>query len=252
MTMTAFELVRIYPDAEALSQAAAGLFVEQARRAAEEHGRFAVALAGGNTPRRTYELLARPPFSRQVPWAQCHFFFGDERCVPPDDPRSNARMAKEALLDHVPVPPDQIYPILCNEEPGQAAERYEGLMRRFFGGAPPRFDLIFLGLGENGHTASLFPKTPVLAETRRWAAEVYVAEGNLFRVTLTAPVINQGETVAFLVSGREKAEVFRRLMKGAAETESLPASLIRPESGELLWLADREANALAHAGGNPE
>jgi len=247
MIMKAPGEIRIFADFEALSRAAAELFVDISRKSVAAEGRFAVVLAGGHTPKRTYELLARPPFSRQVPWERCHIFWGDERCVPPEDARSNARMAKEALLDQVPVPPDHIYPILCTENPRQAAERYEGLLQRFFDGGPPRFDLIFLGLGENGHTASLFPETQVLTETQRWAADVTVKEGDLVRVTLTAPILNLGKTVAFLVSGKNKAQVFRQVMKGAAGPEHLPARLIRPEPGKLLWLVDRPANGLAEA-----
>jgi len=234
-------VIQVYPDLESLSRAAAGLFVQQAQQAVQAHDRFSVALSGGHTPRRTYELLAQYPFRARVPWAKVHIFWGDERCVPPDDPRSNARMARRALLDYVPIPQKQIYPIHCAGDSQQAAERYEELLRAFFQGQPPRFDLVFLGLGENGHAASLFPDTPVLDEQERWAAEVYVAEQGLHRVTLTAPLINQAAVVAFLVAGAAKARVLHEVLEGPQNPHRLPAQLIRPLNGELLWFLDGEA-----------
>lgn len=234
----------VYPDLEALSRAAAALFVEQARQAVASRGRLSVALSGGRIPLRTYELLAEPPAHYQVPWDRVHVFWGDERCVPADDPRSNARMARRALLDHVPIPPGQMHPIACGQAPREAAERYEGVVRAFFAEGPPRFDLVFLGVGENGHTASLFPGTPVLAERQHWAAEVYVAEQALFRVTVTAPLLNQAAVVAFLVSGAAKAAVLREVLDGPEDPRRLPAQLIRPTNGSVRWLVDRAAGRL--------
>jgi 6-phosphogluconolactonase len=237
-------VIRIYPDIEALSRAAAELFAIEARRAESERGRFAVLLAGGETPRRCYELLAEAPVRDRVPWDAVHVFWGDERCVPANDRRSNAAMARRALLDHVPVPEAQIHPISCAGAPREGAAKYEGLLRAFFGGGPPRFDLVFLGLGENGHTASLFPGTAVLEEQERWVAEVHVAEEGLHRVTLTAPAINQAALVAFLAAGEEKAAVLREALEGNTDPRLLPARLIRPVNGELLWLVDRAAARL--------
>lgn len=242
-------MIQVHPDAESLSRAAAELFAGEARRAVAARGRFAVALSGGDTPRRTYQLLARPPWRDEVPWARVHVFWGDERCVPPEDPRSNERMAREALLDHVPLPSEQIHPIRCPADPRGAAARYESVLRDFFGSNPPRFDLIFLGLGENGHTASLFPDTPVLEEQARWVAEVYVSEQDLYRITLTAPLINRGAMVAFLVTGAGKAEVLRKVLEGPEEPRRLPARLIRPAGGEVRWLVDREAGRLVSLNG---
>lgn len=230
-----------YQNLESLSRGAADLFVTRATGAVRIRGRFAVALSGGHTPLRAYELLAQPPFREQVPWADVHVFWGDERCVSPDDPRSNAGMAHLALLDHVPIPSAQIYPILCAAAPARSAQEYEDTLRTFFEGQQPRFDLIFLGLGENGHTASLFPETPVLDEGSRWAAEVYVPEQHLHRVTLTPPIINQGETVAFLVAGANKAAVLQEVLEGNRDPHRLPAQLIQPISGDLHWVVDQEA-----------
>jgi 6-phosphogluconolactonase len=230
-----------YQNLESLSRGAADLFVTTAIGAVRIRGRFAVALSGGRTPVRAYELLAQPPWREQVPWEDVYVFWGDERCVLPGDPRSNARMARLALLDHVPIPAAQIHPISCAGAPAQGSREYEDTIRSFFEGRQPRFDLIFLGLGENGHTASLFPETPVLDEGNRWAAEVYVPEQRLYRVTLTPPIINQGKTVAFLVAGANKAAVLQEVLEGQRDPHRLPAQLIQPISGDLHWLVDQEA-----------
>jgi 6-phosphogluconolactonase len=236
-------MIQVYPDLESLSQAAAELVVETAKQAAAARGRFSLALSGGNTPRRTYELLAGPAFTQRTPWDRFHVFWGDERCVPLDDPRSNARMAREAWLNHVPIPPTQIYPLDCAASPAAAARGYEAGLKKFFAGQPPRLDLVLLGLGDNGHTASLFPGTPVLKEKERWADEVYVAEQDLYRVTMTAPLLNAAAKVVFLVAGRGKAGVLREVLHGPRDVERLPAQLIQPTAGELLWLIDLAAAA---------
>lgn len=236
-------MIKVYPDLESLSRAAAGLVVEQAKLAVAARGRFSLALSGGNTPRRTYELLATSPFKEETPWERMHIFWGDERCVPLNDPRSNARMAKEAWLDHVPIPSSQIYPLDCAQAPAAAARQYEAQLRQYFAGGPPRLDLVLLGLGDNGHTASLFPGTPVLRETARWVAEVYVAEQDMYRVTMSAPLLNQAAQVAFLVAGAGKAQVLRDILHGPRNPERLPAQLIQPQEGEILWLTDLAAAA---------
>jgi 6-phosphogluconolactonase len=238
-------MIRIYNDYESMSRAAAQLFVERAMTAVRERDRFTVALSGGHTPQRTYELLAQLPLSdknprEQVPWQQVHVFWGDERCVPLDDPQSNARMTRQALLDHVPIPEAQVHPIRCAQHPEQAAADYAALLREHLGSSP-RFDLVLLGLGENGHTASLFPGTAVLEERARWTAAVYVAEQNMWRVTLTAPLINQAAAIAFLVAGAGKAEVVQRVLEGPREPKHLPAQLIQPVDGVMYYLLDADA-----------
>jgi 6-phosphogluconolactonase len=233
-------VIRLCKDPEALSHGAAEFFVRIAREAVAARGRFCVVLSGGGTPRRTYELLAQPPFRDGVDWTMTHVFWGDERCVDPDDPRSNARMAREALLRHVPVPPGQVHP-MCRPSPEEGASLYEALLRDFWGAAAPRFDLILLGLGPDGHTASLFPGDPVLSEVKRWVAPVYVAAPDLHRLTLTAPLLNRARVVAFLVTGAAKATVVRDVLQGPRDPLRLPAQLIHPEGGELHWLLDDEA-----------
>ena len=237
-------MIKVFTDLQALSHAAARLFVKEARRAIEAHGLFSVLLSGGETPRTTYEILALQPMYDMVPWEQVHFFWGDERHVPPDDPASNARMARQALLDHVPVPSAHIHPIPYRSSPRESAIEYEDILRAFFNTGPPHFDLVFLGLGENGHTASLFPCTSALLERERWVTEVYVPEQRLFRITLTAPVINRAAVVAFIVAGGGKASILRETLEREYDPQRIPAQLIKPVNGTLLWLVEREAARL--------
>jgi len=234
-------ILQIYPDLESLSRAAAGIFARVAAEAVRSRGRCSVALSGGSTPRRTYEILAQAPLREQIPWERIHVFWGDERCVDPQDPRSNARLAREALLDQVSLPRSQIHPISCHTSPETGAREYEVLLRDFFGKASPRLDLVFLGLGENGHTASLFPGDAALAAKERWTAAVYLAATDLNRVTLTPALINRAAVVIFLVTGATKAGGLREVLHGPHDPWRLPAQLIQPENGELYWLADREA-----------
>jgi 6-phosphogluconolactonase len=239
-------MVAVYEDGEALSRAAAKLFADEARRAVKAHGRFTVLLAGGETPRRSYELLAQEPLKSSVPWQAVQLFWGDERWVPHDDPLSNLGMTRRALLDHVPLDVTQIHAIPFEHSPRESALKYERRLRSYFDSAPPRFDLVLLGLGEDGHTASLFPGNPVLDEWYRWVCEVYVAEQDIYRVTTTALLINQAALVAFLVAGKGKAVILRKVLEGAHDPKRIPAQLIQPADGKLLWLADREAARLLH------
>ncbi len=235
-------MIRVFTDLEALSQAAAELFALQSRVASMVCGRFSVALSGGETPRRMYEILASPPYGDRIHWNEVHIFWSDERCVPEDDPRNNSLMARQSLLDHVPIPPANIHPIRCSMAPGQAASEYEHELREFFSTSNPNFHLILLGLGSNGHIASLFPHTPVLNEKEKWVAEVYVEELGMHRVTFTAPYINQAAQVVFLVSGADKAQVLEDVLEGPYQPNDLPAQLIRPAGIHPLWLVDKAAS----------
>lgn len=237
-------MIQIYPDYEQLSLAAAKCFVEESQKAIAKHGRFSVVLSGGHTPQHTYEILAQPPFKEEVSWQQTHVFWGDERCVPPEDSLSNIHMAKQALLNHIPIPASNIHPMQGNLNLQAAAQSYEKEIQQFFHGQKPQFDLIFLGLGDNGHTASLFPFLPALHETQKWVAAVYVAEQDMHRLTMTVSLLNQGRKIVFLVSGSEKASIFSRMLDGAYDPDALPAQLIRPVDGELLWLVDQDAATL--------
>ena len=245
-------MIRIFNDLEGLSQAAAELFTELAGDAIAQHGRFSVALSGGNTPRRLHELLASKPYRDQIPWQSVHVFWGDERCVPPDDPRSNFRMARETLLNLVPIPSENIHPMRGELPPNEAAIQYEAQLRAFFGNQMPVFNLILLGLGDNAHTASLFPHTSVLMETKRWVSEVYVPELDMDRITLTAPVINNAEEVVFLVSGTGKALALQQVTEGAYHPQEYPAQLIRPNDRHPIWLVDKAASHKLAVPAEPE
>lgn len=233
--------LRVYEDKDRLAEAAARDFAERAAGAIATSGRFAVALAGGSTPKAAYELLATR-YADEVDWANVHVFFGDERSVPPDDADSNYRMAREALLDHVPV--GSVHRMRGELLPDEAAMRYEEELREFFGspGSLPEFDLMQLGIGEDGHTASLFPNTPALEVTDRWVAQNPVPKLETVRITLTLPVINAAKSVSFLVAGEGKAGALREILEGDADPRDYPARFVRP-AGELAWMADRSAAA---------
>jgi 6-phosphogluconolactonase len=237
-------MIHVYPGVKEASVAAAEFFVEAALQAVRARGRFCVALSGGNSPRRTYELLARLPYSPKVPWQETHIFWGDERFVPQDSPLSNAGMALGLLLRRVRIPPSQVHPMPVDLPPRQAADEYEKLLRRFFGRRAPRFDLILLGLGANGHTASLFPHTDVLRIRKRWVEAVYLPEQKMYRLTLTAPLINQARQVLFLVFGKEKTEAVHRVLEGRRRPSEFPAQLIRPKNGKLFWFLDKNSASL--------
>ena len=234
-------MIKRFEDREALARAVATLFADQARICVHARGRFSVLLAGGETPIRTYQLLAQEPYLSRIPWRDIHFFWGDERCVPSDDPRSNQLMVRTALLDHLPVCPDQIHPIACNKSPQQSADIYEAELRGYFDKSPPTFDLVLLGLGDDGHTASLLPGSAALAEHRRWTAVTRRVGEEFSRVTLTAPLLNQAALVLFMVTGSTKAKVLKTIILGDDEHPMLPAQLVRPLSGDLRWFVDREA-----------
>jgi 6-phosphogluconolactonase len=227
-----------------LFQAAADEVIRCATSAVAERGRFTIALSGGSTPRNLYTLIAANA-SSSLPWDRMFFFWGDERHVPPDDPESNYRMAKETLLSKVAIPPANIFRIPAeNPDAAAAAEAYEETLRTFFGVAPgefPRFDLILLGIGPDGHTASLFPDTLALQEKSRLVVANWVEKLETSRITLTLPVLNAARCVAFLVSGTDKAAALHEVLEGNAAAEKYPSKLVRPASGKLIWFVDRAA-----------
>ncbi|MGB9640866.1 MAG: 6-phosphogluconolactonase [Anaerolineales bacterium] len=236
-------MLQVYPDLETLSVATAKLLATLAEDTIRRQGYFSWALSGGNTPKRLYQLLAEEPYTHQINWQAVHIFWGDERCVPADDPRSNFRMACESLLDHVPIPKQQIHPIPCDENPEQAARVYETELRSFLGRMNAGLDLVLLGLGDNGHTASLFPHSEILQEKERWVRAVFIPQVQMYRVSFTAPFINQAHQVIFLVSGEEKAIALQRVLEGDYQPQELPVQLIQPKSGNLLWMIDKAAGA---------
>ncbi|HEX7077285.1 MAG TPA: 6-phosphogluconolactonase [Candidatus Eisenbacteria bacterium] len=240
--------LRVVPDTPALAEAAAGEFLSIGAEAIRSAGRFTVALAGGNTPRLAYERIAatwRDAPDGPLDWSRVQLFWGDERYVPRDDPQSNYRMAREALIVRVPVPADNIHPAPTDlPDPREAAARYEATIRGIFRlvtGGVPRFDLVLLGMGADGHTASLFPGTEALDATERLTAAVHVSALDSWRITLTLPVLNRAANVIFLVSGADKAPTLRAVVEGPAAAPPLPAQRVLPESGSLTWIADRDA-----------
>jgi 6-phosphogluconolactonase len=247
--------VAIYPDATSLARAAADYFVTLASEAIATQGRFAVALAGGSTPKVTYALLATDAISERVDWSHVHIFWGDERCVPPDHPDSNYRMAREAWLDHVPLPAGNVHRMRGELEPGQAASEYEETLRVFFSLSSEegtgndtlpvaRFDLVLLGMGDDAHTASLFPGTAAIDEQTRWVMAHLVEKLHTWRITLTPAAINAAANVIFVVSGSGKAGRLQRVLTGPYQPDVLPAQIVKPDNGRLRWLVDSAAAAL--------
>lgn len=240
----------VVPNAERLAQVAAARFTDLACAAIAERGRFVAALSGGSTPEPTYRLLAEAPHAATLDWSRVEVFWGDERCVPPDHPDSNYRMARRALLDHVEIPDSQVHRIQGELPPHEAAESYRAELEAVLG-ERGRFDLILLGLGSDGHTASLFPGTTAVQERRRDVVATHVDRLGSWRVTLTVPVINDARHVIFLVSGAAKANALARVRAGerarrsrASRVDSValpPAALVHPEEGTLTWIVDQGA-----------
>ncbi len=238
-------------DADDLAARAADRFVEAAQNAVAARERFTVALAGGSTPEAMYALLAEPLRRKQVPWAQTFVFFGDERFVPPGDELSNENMARRVLLDKVPLPATQIFSVDTTSAPNAeaAANAYENALAGFFGlepaaeTPPPVFDLVLLGLGDDGHTASLFPNKPALDIANRWAVATPpgVLPPPVDRVTLTFPVLNAARAVLFLVAGDKKAPALAAILEGGADVATHPAAGVKPATGTLTWLVDQAA-----------
>jgi 6-phosphogluconolactonase len=240
--------VRILADANAIAQAAAAEFVEAAREAVCLKDSFLVALSGGSTPKALYGLLLNNVvLQAMVPWSKIQFFFGDERHVPPDDAESNFRMASEAMLAKAPVESKQVHRIKGEIDATKAAAEYERDLHVSFhldAGQLPRFDLVLLGMGPEGHTASLFPGTKALKEARRLVVSNWVAKLYTDRITLTPPVLNNAVRVVFMVHGAEKAPALKAVLEGPYEPEQLPAQIIRPKQGKVVWLVDPTAASM--------
>jgi 6-phosphogluconolactonase len=236
-------LYRILPTPAATAEAAAQLFTDTAVKAVEARGAVRIAISGGTTPKTMFGLLADPagPFLNRVPWDKLDLYWVDERCVPPDNAESNYRMTKEALLSKVPLPAERVHRMEGELEPEVAAARYESIIRNSFkleGAETPTFDLVLLGMGDDGHTASLFPHTDALHELNHIVVPNHVPQKDTWRITLTWPVINQGREVAFLIEGAAKAQVLHDVLLGPYQPETYPSQIIRPASGRLMFLLD--------------
>lgn len=247
--------VQVLVDADEIARVAADEFVRHALEVVRMRGLLTVVLSGGSTPKKLYSLLASEAdsFLARVPWDKIHFFWGDERHVPPDHSDSNYRMVYEAMLSKVPVPLENVHRIKAeNPDAGKAAGDYERVLYEFFQSVTiqlPRLDLVLLGMGPDGHTASLFPGTNAILEQKYYVVANWVQKFNTYRITLTLPVLNNAACVIFLVTGEEKAETLRLVLQGKYQPERFPAQLIRPTNGSILWLVDQAAARLLELNG---
>lgn len=234
----------VFPDTEMLTYAAADYVVKVAQESIASHGRFIFALSGGTTPRKLYGLLATEPYRSQIVWEKVEIFWSDERCVPPDDAESNYRLAQEVMLSQLTLSPNQIHRMPADEADREvAAEKYSQEMQRVFGETLPRFDLIQLGMGPEGHTASLFPHQPSLHEQQRLTIPVTVPKPPPPRLTFTPPVLNAARHILFLVTGSEKADAVQAVLEGNYQPDEYPAQIVQPSQGEVTWMFDRDAAA---------
>jgi 6-phosphogluconolactonase len=236
--------VRVLRDMESLSRGAADRFLTLSRESISEGGKFTVALSGGSTPQRFYALFGSDPYQKIVDWTGMHVFWADERAVPRDHPDSNFKLAFDTFLSRVPIPEANLHRIRGEDGPEKAAREYEDDLRNFFGlQSTPVFDLIILGMGEDGHTASLFPGSSALAETTRLVLPVYPDKPKTSRVTLTLPVLNNASHILFLVSGRAKADIVAEVLGDEKAKTRYPAGLVNPSRGSIEWFIDKDAAA---------
>ena len=244
--------VRILADGATIARRAAQEFLKSANTAVTTKGSFSVVLAGGSTPKALYALVASDALRGQLPWDKMQLFFGDERNVKPTHPESNFRMATETLISKVPLKPEQVHRIKAeNQDTEQAAREYEQELRSHFklaDGEAPRFDLVLLGMGNEGHTLSLFPGTKALRDNGRLVVRNWVGKLLAERVTLTAPAVNNAAVIMFMVAGADKSLALKAVLEGPFEPEQLPAQLIDPKNGRLLWLVDATAGGILSRG----
>ena len=231
--------IKVSPDTDDLLFQAAERITAAAEKAIADKGDFSIALSGGHTPEGLYKLLTREPYRLLIDWSKVSIYFGDERCVPPDSDQSNFRMANESLLSKAPIPADHIYRMRGEIDPQQAAKDYGELLKAQFG--DKGLDMILLGMGDDGHTASLFPHTAALQEPKHRCVANWVEKFNTWRITMTAPFINRADTVMIMVAGKDKAARVKEVMEGPSDPDRLPIQMIQPESGKLNWLLDAGA-----------
>ena len=233
--------LHIYTDKEANSRAAADFLIRIAREAIERKGQFIISLAGGSTPKRLYEILAEPTYKETLDWTKVHVIWGDERCVPESSPQSNSRMAKEAWLNSSSIPSSNLYPVDGTLAPEEAASKYEAQLKTVFKDDISAIDLCLLGLGDDGHTASLFPHTTILKEDKAWVSAVYVEKMESWRISLTAPLIRASSNIAFLVSGAKKVDILPEVLNGSYQPTEYPSQLIIKDNPKVHWFLDEAA-----------
>ncbi len=234
-------MIKKFKNQREASEAMAEAFQAIAEKAVAERGRFTLALTGGTSPLVLHELLSKSPYTETIPWDKTFVFWGDERAVPFDDEQNNAKMGFETLLNHVPVPASQIFRMNSELPVEEAAEEYEVLLEKHFENTDPQFDLILLGMGADGHTASIFPGTEAVHEDKKWVCPGYNAEQKSKRITLTVPLINKAKNIFFSVFGDGKAKTLLNVRLGEHDPETLPSQLIKPENGNLTWYIDEAA-----------
>lgn len=226
-----------------LSRLFADWLVEYIDETLQKQDRFTISLSGGSTPKKLYQLLATKEYAGKIDWSKMHFFWGDERFVPFTDDRNNAKMTFDELLDHVPINKEFVHVMRTDLPPDEAVEDYNIKLHRYFDGRQFTFDLVMLGLGDDAHTLSLFPGYPVIDENHNWMSAFFLEEQNMYRITLTKPVVNKSSRVAFLVSGSSKVDALKAVLYGDKNAEKYPAQVIQPVNGELYWFLDEAAAA---------
>ncbi len=232
--------LNVFESPKAVLEKLAEHFIIVAQQTIADREKFSVALSGGSSPKKLYELLASD-YKDKIDWSKVYFFFGDERYVPKTDPNSNYLMVKKALFDPLAISDSQIFPVDTGVEPEAASVKYEKVIKDFFQGKEMNFDLVLLGLGDNSHTASLFPHTPVLEDKIPSVSEVYLEDQKVYRITLNAPLINLARNIAYLVYGKEKAEAVHHIIEDHEDIKNFPAQLIQPGNGDLQWFLDNAA-----------
>lgn len=235
--------LHIEKDLSALSHELADWIRDYILQTLQKQDRFTWALSGGNTPKQLYELLATAPYREQIPWDKLHLFWGDERDVPYKDPRNNAKMTYDMLLDHVPVAATQVHIMRTDIPPEQSAAEYAKILHQYFDHTVTSFDLVLLGMGDDGHTLSLFPGTSIIHETETWTNAYYLPAQEMYRISLTTPVVNRAARIAFLASGNNKAIALKEVLQGTFDPDKFPSQIIQPRSGELHWFVDEAAAA---------
>lgn len=234
--------LHVLKDGEALSQAAAKFIAGHITATLKKQDRYTIALSGGSTPKRLHQILAQSPYKEEIDWSKLHVFWGDERAVPFKDDRNNAKMAYDTLLDFVPVPADQIHVMRTDISAEQSAVEYEKILHRYFDNTATSFDLVLLGMGDDGHTLSLFPGQPVIHEEKLWATSFWLQAQDMSRITLTKTIVNHSACVMFLTAGSAKAHALKEVLKGASNPDLYPSQVIKPV-GELHWFVDEAAAA---------
>jgi len=236
--------IHIAPDAGQVSNELASWITQCIQEVLKTQDRFTFVLSGGSTPKKLYDLLAASPYKEKIPWEKLHFFWGDERAVPFEDDRNNAKMCYDELLNKVPVIAENIHVMRTDMEPAESVVEYEKVLKQYFGNSETTFDFVLLGMGDDGHTLSLFPGTEVIHEAKHWVSTFFLAAQDMYRITLTAPIVNAAKYVAFMAVGSGKAETLKSVLEGEKNLDKFPSQIIEPVKGELHWFVDEAAAAL--------